>query len=188
MKGQKYGAILADPPWDFKAWSAKGEDRAASQHYAVMNLEELKELPVWKLAAPDCALFLWATNPLLPEALEVVKSWGFTYRTLAFSWAKTCKVATDKPFMGLGYWTRANVELCLLSTRGHPKRLARDVRQLIIEPLREHSRKPEIRDSIERLVAGPYCELFSRSNREGWDCFGEETGKFDDRPDAANLL
>jgi N6-adenosine-specific RNA methylase IME4 len=164
-----YGAILADPPWRFRTWSTKGDGRAPP--YARMSLAEILALPVAELAAPDCALFLWAIDPMLPEALEVIAAWGFTYKTVAFTWVKTSG-AGGYP-IGCGYWTRANPETCLLATRGRPKRVARDVRQLIISPRREHSRKPdEVRRRIERLVAGPYLELFARERAPGWDAWG----------------
>jgi N6-adenosine-specific RNA methylase IME4 len=117
---------------------------------------------------------MWATNPTLPQALEVITAWGFTYKTVAFTWAKTTKDGSGFP-IGCGFWTRANPEMCLLGTRGHPKRLSASVRQLIVSPRREHSRKPdEIYDQIEELVAGPYLELFARSQRPGWDAWGNE--------------
>ena len=174
----KYGAILADPPWRFANWSDKGEDRNASAHYSCMTLEDLKALPVDFAAADDSVLFLWATDPLLPAALELIRAWGFTYKTVAFTWAKE-NTKSGGWFTGLGYWTRANPEMCLLATRGAPKPKARDVRQLIVAPRREHSRKPDQQyERIERLVDGPYLELFARQHRTGWDALGDETGKF----------
>lgn len=175
----KYKAIYADPPWRFKNYSEKGEARSASSHYNCMSLNDIKALPVQFCADDDCVLFLWATFPLLQEALDVIKAWGFTYKTAAFTWAKRNKKA-ESFFMGLGYWTRSNAEICLLATRGKPERKAKDVRQLCTDHIREHSRKPdEIYERIERLVDGPYIELFSRNNREGWDAWGNEVGKFE---------
>lgn len=176
-----YRAISADPPWHFRVWSAKGEDR--SPDYSIMSLGDIKALPVADLAAPDCALFLWATNPMLPQALEVMKAWGFTYKSVAFTWAKTTPRSTPeqtKYHIGLGYWTRANTETCLLGVRGKPKRIARDVRQLIVAPRQEHSRKPaQFYSSVQRLVEGPYADLFSRESREGWMAWGNQAGLFD---------
>lgn len=148
-----------------------------------MREPELCALPVGELAAPDCVLFLWTCWPVLEQSLRVLQAWGFTYKTCAFSWMKADPYrlfADDKtPFAGLGYWTRANTEPCLLATRGKPKRLKADVRQGIIAPRREHSRKPdEIHGRIERLVAGPYLELFARQERAGWTTWGNEVGKF----------
>jgi N6-adenosine-specific RNA methylase IME4 len=177
-----YGAIYADPPWRWKAYSAKGEGRGAVAHYNVMTLGDLRALPVADLAAPDCALFLWSIDSMLPEALALIEAWGFTYKTIGFCWAKPNTKSVGY-FIGLGYWTRANTELCLLATLGKPKRLARDVRRLIVAPRREHSRKPdEARAGIERLVAGPYLEMFARESAPGWDTWGHEAELFDQGP------
>lgn len=180
----KYGAIYCDPPWRFEAWSGKGTDRAADNHYDTMKLEDMKLLQVNDIAADDCVLFMWIVWPMLPEALDLIKVWGFKYKTCAFSWIKADGTQMHffreevPAYMGLGYWTRANSEVCLLGTKGSPKRLNADVKQAIIEPKRQHSRKPDIYSRIERLVAGPYIELFSRTKREGWDVWGNEVGKF----------
>lgn len=174
-----YGVILADPPWQFMARSPKGDGRSASQHYAVMNLAAIKALPVAEIAAPDCVLFLWAVDPMLPHALEVISSWGFTFKTVGFYWTKRTK--TGREHVGQGFWTRANPEQCLLATRGSPKRQARDVRRWIDAPVREHSRKPDLaRARIERLIGDvPRLEMFARSGCGGWDSWGLESGKFD---------
>ena len=133
-------------------------------------------------AAQDCALFLWVTDPLLPRAIELIQAWRFEYKTVGFYWVKlNAKVKHSADyFTGLGYWTRANPEQCLLATRGKPMRRAKDVRRLVVESRREHSRKPEcVRDHIERLVDGPYLELFARETKPGWDCLGNQVGLFD---------
>lgn len=173
----KYGAILADPPWHFAVRSPKGEGRSASRHYATGCHDTLASIPVSDWAADDCALFIWATDPMLPAALDLMAAWGFTFKTVAFHWTKRNR--DGSPFTGMGYWTRANPEQCLLGTRGNPKRLHKDVRRWIDAPRREHSRKPdEIYDRIERLVAGPYLEMFARQTKAGWDAWGNEVGKF----------
>lgn len=173
----KFGAILADPPWHFAVRSPKGEGRSASQHYGTMSLADIKTMPVSDIAAEDCALFIWAIDPMIPEALDVIRAWGFEFKTVGFYWVKTNQGGGY--FTGMGYWTRANPEQCLLATRGHPKRLAKDVRRLIVDPRREHSRKPDcVHDRIERLVSGPYCELFARSTKPGWASWGNEVEKF----------
>ena len=142
-----------------------------------MQTDDIGSLPIQDVAAKDCTLFLWAINPMLPHALETMERWGFTFKTIAFTWAKT--TVNGKWHIGLGYWTRANTELCLLGTRGKPKRIAKDVRQLVVSQRREHSRKPdEIAGHIERLTHGPYLELFSRTERPNWTVWGNETGKF----------
>lgn len=174
---RKYGVILADPPWSYQTWSAKGTGRSAEQHYPTQSADWIASLPVGELAAADCALFLWATWPTLLDALRCVESWGFAYKTCAFLWTKLARAQANsfapKYHIGLGHWSRANTEPCLLATRGHPHRKAKDVRQLIVAPVRRHSQKPdEQHDRIERLVDGPYIELFARQRREGWDGWG----------------
>ena len=189
-----YGAILADPPWRFRTWDQRtaiprtrssGTNISAATHYATMELDEIRALPVGELAATDCSLFLWACWPNLLDALALIEAWGFEYKTCAFCWTKAHAGQVElfqddiEGLLGLGYWTRANSEPCLLATRGRPKRLAADVRQAIIEPRREHSRKPDcVHGRIERLVAGPYLELFARARRIGWDAWGNEVDKF----------
>lgn len=177
----RFAAIYADPPWYFKNYSAKGTGRAAISHYSVMSLDELKTLPIAEHAAKDCALFMWATDPMLPEALDLMRAWGFAYKTVAFNWVKlnkggvTQRVADTPFFTGLGYWTRANPELCLLGTRGKPKRVSKAVRRLVVSERREHSRKPdEVYERIEQLVEGPYLELFAREARCSWAAIGDQ--------------
>jgi N6-adenosine-specific RNA methylase IME4 len=187
-----FGAILADPPWAYKTYSGDAiparaaRNGLATAHYSTMQPHEIKALPVSELAADDCVLFVWVTWPTLLDAIGVMESWGFVYKTCGFAWMKA-NVSTINMFedpvdayMGLGYWTRANSEVCLLATRGKPKRLNADVRQGIIAPRREHSRKPEgVHERIERLVAGPYLELFARQQRPNWSVWGNQTDKFE---------
>jgi N6-adenosine-specific RNA methylase IME4 len=182
-----FGAILADPPWQFtNLWNTPaGPNRGDAAHYGTMDITQIKALAIPEIAANDCILFLWSIWILLPEALEVIKSWGFTYKSCAFDWMKAHAgqiemFQDENPVqMGLGYWTRANTEPCLLATKGKHTRLSADVRQGIIAPRREHSRKPDgIHERIERLVAGPYLELFARQERKGWTTWGNETNKF----------
>lgn len=175
-----FGAIAADPPWRYQTWSDKGQARGPD--YDLMTLDDIKALPVSELAAEDCVLFLWVTNPFLPRGFEVMSAWGFTYKAVAFTWAKlTPRSGTWLPkyHIGLGHWTRQNSETCLLGVRGKPKRQAKDVRELLVTPRREHSRKPEeFYESVERLVPGPYLDLFSRAERPGWTAWGNQTSKF----------
>jgi N6-adenosine-specific RNA methylase IME4 len=172
--GFKVGAILADPPWHFQTRSSAGEGRSANLHYKTDGLEAMMALPVKDLAADDCVLLMWMVDWCPQDALELIKAWGFEHKTTAFTWAKQNQSGDDW-FMGQGYWTRANPEDCWLATRGHPKRLHADVRQLITAPIAEHSRKPdEIYDRIERLVTGPYLELYARRPRAGWLSWGNE--------------
>lgn len=181
-----YRVIYADPPWTFATYSRKGKGRSPEAHYDCMTMEQIKALPVAEWAADDAVLLLWATDPLLDKAFEVIRAWGFTYKTVGFYWAKLNKSAggfilTEKDFFtGLGFWTRANPEPCLLATRGCPKRQSAGVRKLVISPRREHSRKPdEVYDRIEALCEGPYLEMFARSSRHGWHSFGTEVEAFD---------
>jgi N6-adenosine-specific RNA methylase IME4 len=147
------------------------------------------------LAARDCVLLTWATWPLLRQALELIEIWGFAYKTCGFDWTKADASQLDMfrddtdVAIGMGYWTRSNTEPCLLATRGKPKRLNADVRQGIVEPRREHSRKPDcVHERIERLVAGPYLELFARQRRPGWSAWGNEVGKYDAQRDIAESV
>src|SRR5262249_41637981 len=147
-----------------------------------LDFHALASLPVVDVAAADCALFLWAVDPLLPRALDLIRAWRFEYKTVAFYWVKLNTAAKHEGdyFTGLGYWTRANPDQCLLATRGKPSRRAKDVRRLVVEKRREHSRKPDcVRERIERLVAGPYLELFGRETRPSWDCWGDQAALFD---------
>jgi len=186
-----FKAILADPPWHFQAWASPpyGKGRAAESHYLTMREPELAAMPVGELAAEDSVLFMWSCWPMIEQAFRMMKAWGFIFKTCGFCWikadARQIQMFDEEvtPDMLLGYWTRSNSEVCLLGTKGKPKRNAADVRQAIIAPKREHSRKPDgIHERIERLVAGPYLELFARQSRPGWTTWGNEATKFDKAP------
>ncbi|MGW8182047.1 MAG: MT-A70 family methyltransferase [bacterium] len=158
-------------------WSARGKGKSAEQHYECMSLFDIQSLPLPQCCADDCVLFLWTTDPFLEKALDTIKAWGFTYKTVGFYWVKTER--TGKWSVGCGSWTRANPELCLLATKGKPKRKSKSVQRLIVSPRREHSRKPdEVRERIVELVDGPYLELFSRTTHPQWDVWGKEAGKW----------
>jgi N6-adenosine-specific RNA methylase IME4 len=182
----KYDIILADPPWNFRTWSDKGRDR--SPDYPVMSLKDIKALPVGDIASDNCALFIWGTNPMLPDVLDVIKAWGFTYKTKAFCWVKT--TGNARYHMGLGYWTRANPEDCWLATRGKPIRLSKAVRQLVVYRVGEHSRKPLIiNDRIEDLLGKlPRVELFARRRRTGWLSLGYDIDGKDIRLSLQELI
>lgn len=186
-----FGCILADPPWAFKTFSGENmtPHRCAEDHYRTMDLAAMAALPVREIAAPDCALFMWVVGSHLDEAFALAEAWGFQFKTDAFYWLKSRMFDAmqvdwldgdvPEPRIGFGYWTRKQVEPCLLFTRGSPKRLTKGVRQAIIEPRREHSRKPDCQyERIEALVAGPYLEMFARNARPGWTAWGNETDKF----------
>ena len=140
-----------------------------------MSIDELCALPVETLAEKDCLLFLWATFPQLPEALRLIRAWGFTFKTVAFVWLKLNKKSPTW-FYGLGYWTRGNAEICLLAKRGKPKRRSAGVHQFIISPVEEHSKKPDVtRDKIIELAGDlTRVELFARQKAPGWDVLGNE--------------
>lgn len=172
---KKYQIILADPPWAYQVWSKKGAGRSAESHYPTMSIEDIKNLPVSELAAKDCILFMWVTFPTIREAFSVIDAWGFTYKTVAFVWVKQNKKSPSL-FWGMGYWTRSNVELCLLATKGTPKCHSAGVHQVVIAPIAEHSRKPDIvREKIVELAGDlPRIELFARQSPAGWDVWGNE--------------
>ena len=172
---KKYNIIYADPPWSYNVASKKGTSRGvAERYYNTMKLEDICNLPINKICE-NAVLFMWATFPNLPQALKVIEKWGFTYKTCAFTWIKKNK-KSDSLFWGMGRWTRANAELCLISTKGKPKRQSAKIHSVIISKIREHSRKPdEVRDKIIELCGDlPKIELFARQQVEGWDCWGNE--------------
>lgn len=168
---KKYNIIYADPAW--KYWESGNKNQ--SLHYKTMTIEEICSLPVKNIADDDCVLFLWVTYPILQQAFDVIKAWGFEYSTAAFVWVKKNR-QQDTPFVGCGSWTRANSELCLLATKGNIMRLDASVSQIIEAPIEEHSKKPDIvREQIVRLVGKlPRIELFCRNPAEGWDVWGNE--------------
>ena len=172
---KRYTVIYADPPWAYRVWSQKGAGRSAESHYSTMSLEDIKALPVGKLADKNCALFMWITFPLLREAWDVVEAGGFKYKSVAFVWIKQNKKSPSL-FWGMGYWTRANAELCIIATKGSPKRNSRSVHQIIFSPIEEHSKKPdEARERIVKLMGDvPRIELFARQKASGWDVWGNE--------------
>lgn len=140
-----------------------------------MNIEDIQRLPVKEIAADDCILFMWVTFPTLQEAFSVIEAWGFTYKTVAFAWVKQNK-RSPSLFWGMGHWTRANVELCLLATKGTPKRQSAAVHQIVLSPIEEHSKKPDVvREKIIELAGDlPRIELFARQTVDGWDTWGNE--------------
>ena len=148
-----------------------------------MPHSDIEALPVKDITAPDAVLFLWIVQTQIPQAVKLVEAWGFTLKSLAFLWVKgnalpmfPDDVVTQ---MGMGKWTRAETEQCWLATKGSPKRLNADVRQVIDERRRQHSRKPDcVHSRVQRLVGGPYLELFARAPRTGWDVWGNQTDKF----------
>jgi N6-adenosine-specific RNA methylase IME4 len=175
------GAILADPAIPFDTWSDKGEARTPQAHYKCEAFAKLAAIPVASVAASDCFLFCWF--PLRSVFLigPLMDAWGFTFSGSAFVWAKQNPSGVGW-HMGTGYGTRKNAEVCWLGRRGKPQRKSAGVRELIVAPRREHSRKPdEIYSRIETFCDGPYLELNARQRWPGWICVGDEVGKFDAR-------
>lgn len=176
----RYGLIMCDPPWRFDHWGEPNE-RSADGHYSTMDVEALKSLPVEPLAAPDCWLWLWATGAMLPQAIDVLRAWRFTYVTAGW-WTKTQKKDPGKVRIGLGHTLRDAGEPFLIGRIGSPKVFDHGIPSTILAPRREHSRKPEIAYSHAERLAHPDAwrlDLFSRQERYGWDCLGDECDKFE---------
>jgi N6-adenosine-specific RNA methylase IME4 len=172
-----FATILADPPWYFKNRSAKGEGKNPVSHYPCMELADIQALPVSQLCQRDAVCVMWATFPMLPQALATMAAWGFTYKS-GGTWAKQTTTGQKWAF-GPGYCYRSAAELFLLGTIGKPEYLSKSIRNLIVAPVREHSRKPdEMRDNIEKQFRGPYLELFARARAPGWEAWGNDTEKF----------
>ena len=167
-----YEIILCDPPWVYRDKCNAGK-RGAVHKYALMTDTQLCQLPVPLIACPDSILFMWVTMPKLREGLDLMAAWGFTYKTVAFTWVKRNRLAPTW-FWGMGRWTRANAELVVLGTRGKPQRQHAGVHSVIDAPIGPHSRKPsETRDRIVSLMGDrPRIELFARGDTPGWDAWG----------------
>ena len=186
-----FGCILADPPWAFRTFSGDAvPQRADEQHYDTMALDALMALPVREVAARDCLLIVWCVGAMLPQALALGEAWGFRFVSDGLWWLKQrlrdadqIDLFTDdisEPVKGMGYWFRKQGELSLVFSRGNPKRCDAGVPGVIIEPRREHSRKPDCQyERIEALVEGPYLELFARQAWPGWSAWGNQVGKFE---------
>lgn len=174
---KKYSVIYADPPWWYSQRCNPGTafKLGARGHYDVMKTKDIMALPIADLAADNCAIFMWATFPNLPEQLEVLKAWGFRYRTVGFTWVKTNPKKGD-PFFGVGYYTKSNAEVCLLAIKGRMKPVSNSVSSVIISPRGRHSEKPaEARNRIVQLFGDlPRIELFARQKYDGWDSWGNE--------------
>ena len=176
---KKYNIIYADPPWKFKYYSkdvTKVKDsRAPDMHYGCMSSDDIYKLPVQDITDENCVLMMWVTYPLLKEGIKTMEEWGFTYKTCGFSWIKKNK-KSDSLFWGMGYWTRANNEICLLGTKGKPKRHSRGVHQVVMSKIQRHSQKPDVvKDRIVELCGDvPRIELFARQATKGWDVWGNE--------------
>mgnify|MGYP001362692725 FL=1 len=172
LPNKKYNIIYADPPWSYQG---KMMNSSVTDHYSVIDVNDICKLSVKDITADNCILFMWVTLPKLNEFMKVIDAWGFKYKSTAFVWCKKNKIS-DSFFLGLGRWTRANAEICVLATKGKIKRLSKSVRQLQIFPIEQHSKKPDqFRNLILELVGDlPRIELFARQKTPGWDVWGNE--------------
>ena len=183
-----YKIILSDCPWPYN--NPKGNNPAMGGiTYPTMTVEDLKELPVAEIADKDCALFFWVTFPKLKEGLDVIEAWGFKYITCTFNWVKLNR-KSGTLYSGLGHWTNGNAELCLFAKRGRPKRIAKNVKQIVEAPVGAHSAKPpEVRDRIVSLIGDlPRIELFAREKAPGWDAIGLDIDGQDIRDALSDLI
>lgn len=174
-----YDLIMADPPWSFDNWSQAGESKNAKSHYNCMNIQDIMDLPVMDLASENCLLWLWATNPMLPQGLDTLKGWGFEFST-AGTWVKSTR--NGKRHFGTGYVFRSANEPILIGKRGAPKLTAKNIRSTIEGKVREHSRKPDeaYADAEALMPDARKLELFSRQPRSGWSTWGNEVHKFNE--------
>lgn len=174
---KKYNIIYANPPWTYKVWSEEtGNGRSAASHYNIMSKEEIQQLPVQSICEDNAVLFLWVTAPCLLEGIELIEKWGFKYKTVGFTWVKRNKIS-DSYFWGMGYYTRANAEYCLLATKGKPlPRISKSVHSVLDDRIMRHSEKPEsARTKIVELFGDlPRIELFARTETPGWAVFGND--------------
>lgn len=183
----KYQIIYADPPWSYND-KMSGHSFSLDHEYQTQSKDWIANLPVGSISATDSVLFLWAVSPLLPEALQVMKAWGFKYKTVAFCWIK--KTVHGKQVHNLGRWTMGGMELCLLGTKGHPQRKVKNIKQTFEAIRTKHSQKPfEVRKFIEDLMGElPRVELFARNKRDGWDVIGNDIDGKDIRETLENMV
>ena len=177
---KKYQIIYADPPWEYRQSGSKTNSRGmAKQHYETMSTDDICSLPVKGLSKDNAICFMWATFPNITQAIKVMESWGFIYKTVAFVWVKKNR-KSNTYFWGMGAYTRANAEVCLLgiskNTKAKTQVLRHDIHQIIESPIEEHSKKPDVvRERIVALLGElPRIELFARQHADGWDCWGNE--------------
>lgn len=175
---KKYEVIYCDPPWSYKQ-QGKTARGVAANHYPTMAFEELCELPVRDMATDNAICFMWATFPNIDQAILLMQTWGFVYKTAAFIWVKKNK-KSDTNFWGMGAYTRANAEVCLLGiskgTKAKQQVINNGVHQVIESPIEKHSKKPDVtRDKIVELLGDvSRIELFARQRAAGWDAWGNE--------------
>ena len=180
---KKYQIIYADPPWSYSNFQGKGSYFGdVSRHYKTMSKKELEDLRVQDISDNNCILFMWATFPNLPQAIELVKKWGFEYKTVGFVWVKMKNDMSEPRGDGMGFYTLSNAEIVLIGVKGKFQRKSKKVKQIVLHPKSVHSKKPAIiRDKIVELCGDlPRIELFARKenklfdNFKGWDVWGNE--------------
>ena len=184
LPNKKYNLIYADPPWSFGGGGVYQDNgrpqRETKDQYPLMKTSDICNLPISDIAADDCLLFLWVTDQHLPDALEVIKAWGFEYSTVGFYWVK--KTNKGNTCFNVGCWTMKSVEICLIATRGKPLKFKqkRNIKQLVEAERKVHSQKPQdVRDRLIELVGDiPKIELFARTKPVGFDVWGNQTDKF----------
>lgn len=176
----RYGMVMADPPWRHARWSDRGSNRAPDQHYSTMTMSDIKAIRVADFCPRDAWLWLWVPGCFADQGPAVLDAWGFQFVTFGF-WGKITKSQPVRPAIGTGYVLREAGEPFIIGKIGNPAVLDRGIPSLILEPRREHSRKPEkAYQHAERMAPSAYrLDLFSRQKREGWDCMGDETDKFE---------
>ena len=169
----KYQIIYADPPWDM---GARNNKRVLVPKYNMMNEYDIYNLDIGELSDDNSALFIWAINAKIPQAIELIRRNGFRYVGVAFCWIKTSQKTGEPNCRMAGNYTLQGMELCLLAIKGSMKTLDRTVRQVLKSPREHHSKKPDvIRHEIVRLFGDiPRLELFAREKTEGWDVWGNE--------------
>jgi N6-adenosine-specific RNA methylase IME4 len=175
LTAHSYDLVVIDPPWPFATWSAAGQGKSASKHYRIMTLADIMAMPVRELLKPHAVVLLWATGAMLAQAVAVIEAWGITYKT-ELAWRKITR--NGKVRMGCGFWARTMHEPILLGTVGKPTKVT--LPSCFDGIAREHSRKPDefYRLITERTPGLRRADLFAREKREGWDCWGDEVGKF----------
>jgi len=177
---KKYEIIYADPPWDYKQSGSKTNSRGmAKQHYKTMKTEDICNMPISRIKTDNAVCVMWATFPNIKEALKVMEAWGFIYKTVCFVWIKKNKKSWTN-FWGMGAYTRANAEICLLGiskkTKASEMVKSHGIHSVIEAPIEKHSKKPDIfREKIIELFGElPRVELFAREQNDEWDVFGDE--------------
>jgi N6-adenosine-specific RNA methylase IME4 len=179
---KKYKIIYADPPWSYgdkRTGAGKNNPHGAGgaeKHYKTMTPDQLYSLPIQNICEENCMLFMWATSPQLPVAINLIEKWGFKYKTVAFVWVKMKNDMSEPRGDGIGSYTLSNAEYVLVATKGKYWRNDATARQILLSPKLAHSQKPdEIRKRIVKLAGDlPRLELFAREKTEGWDVWGNE--------------